>query len=60
MTHSPTARLITDALDASGTTQREIAEEAGFPRPNVISMLRAGEMRLVIERAPAQADRERP
>ncbi|SIT18816.1 hypothetical protein SAMN05421759_1356 [Roseivivax lentus] len=52
MTHSPTARLIADAIDASGKTQREIAEEIGFPRGNVISMLRSGEMRLPIERAP--------
>ncbi|SFQ68761.1 Transcriptional regulator, contains XRE-family HTH domain [Roseivivax halotolerans] len=55
MTHSPTARLIADALDASGKTQREVAEEVGFPRQNVISMLRSGEMRLPIERAPALA-----
>ena len=55
MPHSPTARLIADALDASGKTQREVAEEVGFPRGNVISMLRSGEMRLPIERAPALA-----
>ena len=55
MTYSPTARLIADAIDASGKTQREIAEEVGFPRGNVISMLRSGEMRLPIERAPALA-----
>ncbi|SIT10257.1 hypothetical protein SAMN05421759_1166 [Roseivivax lentus] len=55
MNHSPTARLIADAIDASGKTQREIAEEVRFPRGNVISMLRSGEMRLPIERASALA-----
>ncbi|MCE0506404.1 helix-turn-helix transcriptional regulator [Roseivivax sp. GX 12232] len=55
MTNSPTARLIAEAVDASGKTQREIAEEVGFPRQNVISMLRSGEMRLPVDRAPALA-----
>ncbi|QFS82608.1 hypothetical protein FIU97_07285 [Roseivivax sp. THAF40] len=53
MPHSPTALLIADALDASGKTQRKVAYEVGYPRGNVISMLRSGEMRLPIERAPA-------
>ncbi|MGR3271504.1 hypothetical protein [Thalassococcus profundi] len=46
MTDSPTARLIAEAIDASGKTQREIANEIGFERPNVVSMLKSGEMRM--------------
>ena len=53
MTDSPTARLIAEAIDASGKTQADIAREVGFERPNVISMLKAGLMRMPIERIPA-------
>ena len=45
MTDSPTARLIAEAINTSGKTQREIANEIGFERPNVVSMLKSGEMR---------------
>jgi transcriptional regulator with XRE-family HTH domain len=53
MTDSPTARLIAEAIDASGKTQTEIASEMGYERPNVISMLKNGLMRMPIERIPA-------
>ncbi len=53
MTDSPTARLIAEAIDASGKTQTEIASEMGFERSNVISMLKTGLMRMPIERIPA-------
>ncbi|EPX85323.1 hypothetical protein [Salipiger mucosus] len=52
MTDSPTTRLIADTIDACGKTQREIAEETGFERPNVVSMLKHGEMRMPVERIP--------
>jgi|SRR6056297_3611173 len=57
MTHedSRTAKLIADAINGSGKTQREIAAEIGLERPNVISMLKSGAMRLPIERIPALA-----
>ncbi|MBJ3763822.1 hypothetical protein ILP92_13775 [Maribius pontilimi] len=45
MIDSPIATLVAEAIDIIGKTQKEIAEDAGFPRPNVISMLRSGEMR---------------
>ena len=54
-TTSPTAEFIRKAVDLSGKTNREIAEQAGFPRPNVISMLTQGQMKLPLERAPALA-----
>ena len=55
MTTSPTARMITDAVEGSGKTLREIAAEMGLERGNVISMLKSGEMRMPIERIPAFA-----
>lgn len=42
-------------LESSGKSQRDIAQEAGFERPNVISMMKAGDMKVPIERAPALA-----
>lgn len=55
MTDTTTTRLIADAIDGCGKTQRQIAEEMGYERPNVISMMRTGEMRIPIERIPAFA-----
>ncbi|SLN35274.1 helix-turn-helix transcriptional regulator [Roseisalinus antarcticus] len=54
-TTSPTARMIADAIEGSGKTQREIATEMGFERANVLSMLKTGEMRMPLERIPAFA-----
>ena len=53
MNDSPTARMIADAIEASGRTQREIADEMGLTRSNIISMLKSGEMQMPIERIPA-------
>src|SRR4051812_35775881 len=36
-------------------TQREIAQEAGFPRPNMLSMLKSGDAKLPLERIPGLA-----
>ncbi|WP_335948633.1 XRE family transcriptional regulator [Salipiger bermudensis] len=55
MTTSPTAGMITDAVEGSGKTLREIATEMGLERGNVISMLKSGEMRMPIKRIPAFA-----
>ena len=55
MTESTTARMIADAIEASGKTQREIATEICYERPNVVSMMNTGVMRLPLERVPAFA-----
>ncbi|SFE91813.1 ribbon-helix-helix protein [Roseivivax sediminis] len=55
MTDSPTARMIADAIEASGKSQREIATEMGYERPNVVSMMKNGDMRMPLERIPAFA-----
>lgn len=55
MKTSPTAEAIEAAINKSGKTQMEIAKEIGFERPNVISMLKRGEMKMPIDRIPAFA-----
>ncbi len=55
MTDSPTARLLATMIDESGLTQREIAERAGFKKPNILTMLKQGSTKVPIERIPALA-----
>jgi hypothetical protein len=40
---------------ASIKTQREIASEVGYDRPNVISMIKSGETKLPLDKVPALA-----
>lgn len=54
-TTSKTADFLARAIEFSGRTQREIAAEAGFPKPNVISMMKWGDMPIPLDRAPALA-----
>ena len=42
-------------LEDSGKTQKAIAEEVGLDRQNVISMMKTGDMKVPIDRAPALA-----
>jgi len=39
-----------------GKTQREIAEESGFPKANIITMFKTGRTKVPLERVPALAD----
>jgi hypothetical protein len=54
MTYTPprttVAQYITIEVNGSGKTQREIAQEAGFPNPNIISMFKTGATRLPLDR----------
>ena len=43
------AQYITIDVNGSGKTQREIAQEAGFPNPNIISMFKTGATRLPLD-----------
>jgi len=54
-TTSKTAAFIGRAIEFSGKSQREIASEAGFPKPNVLSMLKKGGMKIPLDRIPALA-----
>ena len=50
------AEFLTRAIAFSGKSQRDIAREAGFERPNVISMMRSGEMKVPLDRVPSLAE----
>lgn len=54
-TISPTAMMLTEAIEKSDLTQREIADRVGFKNANIISMLKNGETRVPLERIPALA-----
>lgn len=41
------------AIARSGKTQRTIAEESGFDKPNIISMFKQGDAKIPISRIPA-------
>lgn len=49
------AEFLSFHIDASPKSQKEIAREVGFPKPNILSMLKSGETRLPLARAPAMA-----
>jgi len=50
------AEYLDHYISASGKTQREIAEEAGFESVNMVTMLKQGRTKLPIERVPALAN----
>ena len=49
------ADLVAKMIDESGRTQAAVAAETGFPKPNALSMIRHGQTRLPLDRAPAFA-----
>lgn len=55
MTTSPTAAFLKLAIANSNLTQREIAQQAGLPKPNVLSMMKTGETKVPLNRIPALA-----
>jgi transcriptional regulator with XRE-family HTH domain len=52
---SPTAEFLKKALDQAPLTQREVAERAGFQRPNILSMMKNGETKVPLNRIPELA-----
>ncbi|SDF12280.1 helix-turn-helix domain-containing protein [Limimaricola pyoseonensis] len=56
MTTSPTATFLKLAIANSDLTQREIAHRAGLPKANVLSMMKAGETKVPLNRIPALAE----
>jgi transcriptional regulator with XRE-family HTH domain len=51
----PLHLLLGNLIDASGKTQRQIATEIGYRKPNVISMMKQGQMPVPLEKVPALA-----
>ena len=56
MSKSPTAEFLKLALANVDLTQREISRRAGLPKPNVLSMMKAGETKVPLNRIPALAE----
>lgn len=46
---------LAEMIGRSGKTHRQIAREAGFPKANVISMMKTGEMKVPLKKAPGLA-----
>lgn len=40
-----------EALEVCGKTQAQVAEEVGYPKPNIISMFKNGDTRIPLEKA---------
>ncbi len=55
MNFSVTANMLSEAIEQSGMTQREIADRVGFKSPNIITMLKKGDTRVPLNRIPALA-----
>lgn len=49
------AEYITDQLEACGKTQYEVAREAGFEKPNVITMIKQGKTKLPLAKVGPMA-----
>jgi hypothetical protein len=55
--NSRLARYVTERLGRleASKTQREIAVEVGYDRPNIVSMIKAGNMKMPLDKVPAFA-----
>lgn len=49
-------RRIDDLINQSAKTQKQIASELGYDKPNIITMFKQGSCRVPIDRVPALAD----
>ena len=53
---SPTvAEFLTHRLRVCGKTQKQIAKEVGYDKPNVITMMKLGQTKVPLEKVPALA-----
>jgi hypothetical protein len=55
MTHENVANALSKMVISSGKTQRKIAESVGYDKPNVISMMIKGKMKVPLNIGPALA-----
>ena len=56
MTRMSVAERLEKAIEASDKSQREIAAKVGYTRPNVLSMMKLGQTKVPIEKAPLMAE----
>ena len=54
-TRMSAAEYLSKAIDMSEKNQREIPEEVGYARPNVISMMKQGLTKIPVDKVPAFA-----
>lgn len=54
-TRKDIAQYLSRSISRSGKTQLQIAMEAGFPTPNVVSMMKSGQLKIPLARVPALA-----
>lgn len=54
-TRNEVAQYLARCIARSGKTQLQIAEEAGFPTANVVSMMKTGQLKIPMARIPALA-----
>lgn len=53
---SEVARFLNDAINQSAKSQLEIAREVGFPKPNMITMVKQGRTKMLITKVKLMAD----
>ncbi|MEO3430707.1 helix-turn-helix transcriptional regulator [Pelagibius sp. CAU 1746] len=49
------AEYLANQLRACGKTQKQVADEIGYPSPNVITMMKRGQTKVPIEKVPSFA-----
>ena len=49
------AEYISGQIDLCGKSQKQLAEEVGFPKANILTMIKHGTTRVPIHRVPALA-----
>lgn len=49
------AEYLSVQIDACGKSQKEIAEEVGFPKANMLTMMKIGTTKIPVHRVPALA-----
>lgn len=54
-TKQDVAAYLAHCIEISGKTQIQIADKAGFPAPNALSMMATGRMKIPLHRVPALA-----
>lgn len=46
------AAFLTKMIELSGKSQREVAQDVGYTKPNVVSMMKQGQTKVPLEKAP--------
>lgn len=54
-TNCPVAMFVRERIQVTGKPQKDIAEEAGFEKPNLITMIKQGKTKLPIAKVGAMA-----